>query len=307
VGSFRRAAVGVRVPATSANLGPGFDSLGLALDICDELIAMVTDDPGVVVQVEGEGAGRVPLDDRHLVARAMSTAFDALGERPPGLLLRCRNAIPHGRGLGSSAAAIVGGLVLARALVDGGEDSLDDAALLALATTMEGHPDNVAAALHGGFTIAWGRAGEEVGAVRRDPPPDVLPVVAVPPHTVETARARGLLRAEVPHADAAFNVARTALLVHAMTADPTLLLEATDDRLHQRDRAVAYPDSFDFVQMLRGRGIPAVVSGSGPTVLALADAVSASAVHAAAPAGWAVVTPGVRLQGATVFAPAGLG
>lgn len=301
--TFVRSAVGVRVPATSANLGPGFDSLGLALDVCDELIAMVTDDPGVVVGVEGEGAGAVPLDEDHLVVRAMHSAFDSIGARPAGFLLRCRNAIPHGRGLGSSAAAIIGGLVLARSLVHDGETLLDDDAVLALATEMEGHPDNVAAALHGGFTIAWGRVGEEVGAVRCEPHPDVSPVVLVPPHTVSTDRARGLLSQDVPHSDAAFNVARAALLVHALTSDPRLLLEATDDRLHQRDRAVAYPETYHLVQSMRGRGIPAVVSGSGPTVLALAAPATRAAVHAMAPDGWVALSPGVHPTGVTPFAP----
>jgi len=301
--TFRHAAVGVRVPATSANLGPGFDSFGLALDICDEVIAMVTDDPGIAVQVDGEGQGCVPLDEGHLVARSMRAGFDAMGGQPTGYVLRCRNAIPHGRGLGSSAAAIIGGLVLARALVEGGDDLLDDDAVLALATSVEGHPDNVAAALYGGFTIAWGHADEEIGAVRCEPHPDVVPVVLVPPHTVATEQARGLLSREVPHRDAAFNVARAALLVHALTLEPRYLLEATDDRLHQQVRSVAYPESFRLVQSMRGRGIPAVVSGSGPTVLALADRGSLAAVHAVAPDGWVVLVPGVHPAGATVFTP----
>lgn len=298
VAALRRSAVAVRVPATSANLGPGFDSLGLALTLHDDLVAMASDDPGVVVEVAGEGAGEVPLDARHLVVRSMQIAFEQMQVLPAGFVLRCHNAIPHGRGLGSSAAAIVGGMVLARAMVEGGGDLLDDEAILAAATALEGHPDNVAAALHGGFTIAWGSG--DVGAVRRDVHPDVVPVVFIPSVTVQTATARGLLPATVAHSAAAFNVARTALLVYALTEDPGCLLEATDDRLHQEHRAAAYPETFALVQRLRATGIPAAVSGSGPTVLALCDGRSTVLAGSMAPAGWRVAALEVAARGAHV-------
>ena len=257
----------VRTPATSANLGPGFDTFGLALARYDHVEARVTGS-GVVVEVSGEGAGELPGDETHLVARAMAAAFDLLGEVPDGLLLRCANDIPQARGLGSSSAAIVGGILAARALTVDGAAKLDDAAVLALASELEGHPDNVAPCLLGGFTIAYEENG--VGrAVRLTPSPDVTPVVYVPSVRGLTAEARAALPSDVPHADAAFNAGRAALLVHALTVDPELLLSATEDRLHQDYRAPGMPATSALVRQLRAAGIPAVVSGAGPTVLAL--------------------------------------
>ena len=293
-------AVVVRVPATSANLGPGFDSLGLALDVHDELIAMVTEDEGVLIEVDGEGADSIARDETHLVVQAMRVAFAALGEEPVGFVLRCRNVIPQGRGMGSSAAAIVGGLVLARGMVVDGETRLPDDALLALATSMEGHPDNVAAALYGGFTIAWGASGVEVGAVRCDVHADVVPVVLVPGDQVLTTKARTVLPEQVSHEDAAFNVSRAALLVHAISHAPEQLLIATDDRLHQSARAGVYPDTYALVLALREQGIPAVVSGSGPTVLALASPTTLAAAIEHAPAGWIATRLAVAPYGAVV-------
>lgn len=294
---FRAAPVRVRVPASSANLGPGYDSFALALALYDDVVAQVSDTPGVRVDVHGEGADSVPRTAKHLVARAMLVAFDQLGGRPRGLDLVCANRIPHGRGLGSSAAAIVSGITLARALVIGGDERLDRAASLALATSIEGHPDNVAAALSGGLTISWQERdeplarspGSGVGAARtlRLPVADsVVPVVCVPSTQVPTQKARRLLPEQVPHADAAANVARAALLVAALAApggEGDLLLTATQDWLHQPARRTAYPRSADLVVKLRASGIPATISGAGPTVLALAD--SASAVRVADLAG----------------------
>jgi homoserine kinase len=262
----------VRVPATSANLGPGFDALGLALALHDVVEARVTGS-GLAIEVAGEGAGTAGAGERHLVVRAMRAAFDLLGGQPPGLALTCRNAIPHGRGLGSSAAAITAGLLAARALARDGDELLPDGALLRLAVDLEGHPDNVAACLAGGFTIAWtavtgsGAPGPRVvalpvaGAVR--------PVVCVPAQPLSTEEARRALPAEVPHADAAANAGRAALLVAALTRDPDLLLDATEDYLHQRYRAPVMPDTAELVTRLRQAGVAAVVSGAGPSVLAL--------------------------------------
>ena len=216
----RRDAVRVIVPATSANLGPAFDSAGLALAVYDELIAMVTDDDGILVEVVGEGEGRVPLDESHLVVRSMLAAFAEMGVTVPGFILRCANTIPHGRGLGSSAAAIIGGIVLARALVSDGRERLTDSDVLQLALRQEAHPDNLAAALYGGFTVAWLEDDGFADAARMDPHPDVHPVVLIPPTELQTTKARALLPAEVPFADAAHNVSRSALLVHAVTTDP---------------------------------------------------------------------------------------
>jgi homoserine kinase len=275
---FRAAPTRVRVPATSANLGPGFDAFGLALGLYDDVVAQVSDDAGIRVDVHGEGAESVPRDHRHLVAKAMLRGFDALGGRPRGVDLVCANRIPHGRGLGSSAAAIVSGLLLARALVVGGDERLPDPALLELASAIEGHPDNVAACLYGGVVVAWTRASGDVDVLRLAPAASIVPVVCVPSTAVPTKKARALLPETVPHADAAFNAARAALLVPALTTRTDLLLEATDDRLHQPYRRPAYPRTADLVAKLRAAGIAAAVSGAGPTVLALTDAASAPSV-----------------------------
>ncbi|GAB2474091.1 homoserine kinase [Jatrophihabitans fulvus] len=295
---FVEGTVRVRVPATSANLGPGFDALGLALTLHDDLVARVTDG-GLAVDVHGEGAGQVAQDESHLVVRAMYAAFDLLGGPPPGFALHCENRIPHSRGLGSSAAAIVGGLLLARALVVDGDTALDDTAVLHLAAALEGHPDNVAPCLLGGLTIAWTATGGGARAVRREPDPSIVPVVMVPPFAASTAQARGLLPAQVPHTDAAFNAARSALLVAALTGTPQALVDATEERLHQQYRVPAMPESAALVASLRADGLAAVVSGAGPTVLVLARGeVEAERARRAAPPGWVVPPVAVDLLGA---------
>lgn len=296
--TFVDGAVRVTVPATSANLGPGFDCLGLALSMRDEYVAEVTDE-GLHVEVVGEGADALPRDDRHLVVRAMRRAFDAMGARPPGLRLVCHNVVPHSRGLGSSSAAIVGGLVLARALVAGGALLLDDDALLQLAADLEGHPDNVAPALLGGFTIA-GRDADRWYALSSGVDPRVVPVVFIPGRAVSTSHARGLLPATVPHRDAAENAGRAALLVAALAVRPEFLLAATGDLLHQDYREAAMPESLAFVRALRQDRVPAAVSGAGPAVLALTDAASVGGLLARCPAGWTVRELEVSAQGALV-------
>lgn len=295
--------VTVTVPATSANLGPGFDCLGLALDLRDELVGEVAGS-GLRIEVSGEGAGELPDDETHLVVRAMRVAFDALRVEPPGLRLRCSNRIPHSRGLGSSSAAIVGGLVLARALVHDGVDSLDDEALLGLANGLEGHPDNVAPALLGGFVVSGQRAHEEdrtrIWAHRSPVHESVRAVAFVPPTGVLTEVARGLLPETVSHRDAVANTGRAALLVAALGQAPYLLLTATEDFVHQRYREPAMPESLDLVRRLRADGVPAVVSGAGPAVLALATGDQA-ALADRVPDGWrchllAVDDAGARVE-----------
>ena len=239
--AFRAAAVRVRVPATSANLGPGFDALGLSLGLYDDVVVRVADS-GLHVDIAGEGAETLPRDESHLLVRSLRTAFDLLGGQPRGLEIVCANRIPHGRGLGSSSAAICAGIVAARAVTIGGDEKLDDAALLELATEIEGHPDNVAACLLGGFTLAWTDTGA-ARAIRMDPADSIVPVVFVPGKPVLTETARGLLPRTVPHVDAAANAGRAALLVEALTRRPELLLAATEDRLHQEYRAPAMPES----------------------------------------------------------------
>ncbi|KQY54493.1 MULTISPECIES: homoserine kinase [unclassified Nocardioides] len=261
--------VTVSVPATSANLGPGFDSLGLALSLRDELTGTVTGS-GLRIDVEGAGADDVPRDESHLVVRAMRAAFGLMNAEPPGLSLSCVNRIPHARGLGSSSAAIVGGLALARGLVAGGQLLLDDDAMFRLAAEIEGHPDNVAPALYGGFVIS-GREANDFYAAGSVVDPRISAVVFIPSTPVSTEAARGLLPDVVPHADAAANSGRTALLVAALARRPDLLHLATRDYLHQSYRTPAMPQSLALVEALRGQEHPAIVSGAGPTVLAFTD------------------------------------
>lgn len=289
--SFVSGPVSVRVPGTSANLGPGFDALGLALSLYDNLIAQITDG-GLRVDVEGEGADGVPLDENHLVVKAMYAAFDLLGVKPEGLSLTCRNSIPHGRGLGSSSAAIVGGIVTARALVEGGKDRLDDQAAYQLATDLEGHPDNVAAALFGGLTIAWIQ-GAAAAVARRDVTTRVT--VFVPPVAVETEVARALIPETISHRDAAANAGRAALLVAALDGAPEFLFAATEDRLHQSFRAGVMPDSYKLLRQLRAEGVPTIVSGAGPTVLSFA-----TGLDDWAPSGWATFELDADARGAEV-------
>jgi homoserine kinase len=258
--------VTVRVPATSANLGPGFDALGLALCLHDVVEARITAD-GVAIKVSGVGEDTAAPDDAHLVVQAMRAAFSLLGAQPPGIGMRCTNAIPQGYGLGSSAGAIVAGLLAARALSPGGA-SLDGPELLRLAARLEGHPDNVAACLAGGLTIAW-TSPSGAQAARLEPVEGLTPVLCVPARPMLTQTARGLLPASVSHAEAAANAARAALLIAGLTADPALLMAGTEDLLHQPYRAAAMPATADLIGRLRDAGIPAVVSGAGPSVLAL--------------------------------------
>jgi homoserine kinase len=284
--------VRVRVSATSANLGPGFDALGLALTLHDEVDAWIRP-AGLSIEISGEGADLAEAGEEHLVVRAMRAAFAITGTQPPGIGLRCVNRIPHGRGLGSSAAAIIAGILAARALtgVDGHADDgnesgpatgpLPDDAVFRLAAGMEGHPDNVAACLAGGLTIAWTVSGRP-HMVRLEPLASISPVICIAPAPVHTAVARRLLPDLVPHQDAAANAGRSALLVAALTQLPSstspgtgsangtgALFDATRDWLHQDYRSAAMPETDALVRSLRGEGIPAVVSGAGPSVLAL--------------------------------------
>jgi homoserine kinase len=293
----------VKVPATTANLGPGFDTLGLALSLYDELRVTVRTEPGASVRVVGVGEGEVPLDDTNLVVRAISHTFAHFHQDLPGLDLLARNVIPHGRGLGSSGAAIVSGIMAARGLLEGVVDISSDE-LLALATELEGHPDNVAPALFGGLTIAWmtpdGPQYKKLMVHR-----GVSPLVAVPQATMSTALARSLQPSSVPHSDAIFNVSRSALLIAALIQSPELLLVATEDKLHQAYRAGAMPETDALLQLLRSNGLPAVVSGAGPSILVLCSdpaqrLIAADLVAATTGNAWESLLLAVDFKGATV-------
>ncbi|MDX2025506.1 homoserine kinase [Microcella sp.] len=258
----------VKVPATTANLGPGFDVLGLGLSVYDELEVSVRAEPGATVEVHGVGEGEVPTDESNLVVRAIAHTFAAHGVALPGLHLVAHNVIPHGRGMGSSAAAIVSGIMAAKGLLEGiVELGPDD--LLARATELEGHPDNVAPALFGGLTIAW-MTPEGPKHKRLTVHRGVSLLVAVPEtSTMSTALARSLQPESVPHEDAIFNVSRSALLIAALIQSPELLFAATEDKLHQNYRASAMPETHALITALRAEGLAAVVSGAGPSVLVL--------------------------------------
>ncbi|SPM31357.1 homoserine kinase [Mycobacterium terramassiliense] len=260
------------VSASSANLGPGFDSIGLALSLCDEVVVETTDS-GLVVVVEGEGAGQVPLDAEHLVVRAIQHGLRAAGAAAPGLVVRCRNAIPHSRGLGSSAAAVVGGLAAVNGLVAQTDSTpLSTDRLIQLCSEFEGHPDNAAAAVLGGAVVSWtDRTGAEprYAAVSLRLHPDIRLFCAIPEERSLTAETRVLLPGRVSHEDASFNVSRAALLVVALTERPDLLMPATEDVLHQPQRAPAMRGSAEYLRLLRRHNVAATLSGAGPSLIAL--------------------------------------
>jgi len=279
--TFKAQMTQVSVPSTCANLGPGFDTFAIALDMHDRFAAQVLDDPIFDVDVTGEGADEVKRDKNHLVIKSMLRGFEFMGQKPRGIALRALNVTPHGRGLGSSASAIVGGLLLARDLVLGGDQYMSNDEMLMLATELEGHPDNVAAAIHGGATISWmqdifptkdipNNNAVKIGSSISIPVhPSIRAVIYIPNQQLSTTKARKLLPETIPHHDAVLNSSRSALLGVAISTKPELLFTATEDFLHQRYRASAYPKSMELVQSLRSHGIAAVISGAGPTVLVL--------------------------------------
>jgi homoserine kinase len=291
------------VAASSANLGPGFDSIGLALSLYDEIIVETTDS-GLVVEVEGEGAGELALGSGHLVVRSVQCGLQAAAVSAPGLKVRCRNAIPHSRGLGSSAAAVVGGLAAVNGLVaQAGSTPLSQSELIQLSSEFEGHPDNAAASVLGGAVVSWtDRSAHPPGfsAVPLRIHPDIHLFPAIPEQRSSTAEARVLLPAQVSHDDARFNVSRAALLVVALTERPDLLMAATEDVLHQPQRAAAMPASAEYLRVLRRYNMAAVLSGAGPAVIALSTAseLPAEVVEYGAANGFAVgemtVGDGVR-------------
>lgn len=315
--------VEVRVPASSANLGPGFDSIGLALGLWDEYRVSTHEAPGLHIEVCGEGAADVPTDERHLVLATMRHTWSQLEVQPPaGLRIEARNGVPHGRGLGSSATAIVAGVVAAQALsasvwddcppAPGDPIDLDLDLAGHLSSVLEGHPDNASASVHGGLTVSWmpDGSGHDRGERTVTAHPQVLANVDVvgfvPEVQLATRTARAVLPAVVPLAAAAAGAGRSALLVHALTADPTHLHAATRDWLHQEPRRPSYPATMALVDALREQGHAAFVSGAGPTVLVLttsdaaADVVADGLVDDAG--AWHRITPGIARSGASVTA-----
>lgn len=269
--------VTVSVPASSANLGPGFDALGLALELRDEVTVYATTGT-TQVTVEGEGAGQVSEGEDNLVVQSLRLGLETVGAPQVGIEMRCLNRIPHGRGLGSSSAAIVSGLAAASALLEPGALPVDE--IFQLAAKLEGHPDNAAPAVYGGAVLGWiepqnpessenPAAGGEFHAFALpfQVHPEVKVTVLIPPFELATSKARGLLPETVPHRDAVFNASRAALLPLALSTRPDLLFYATQDRLHQEYRREGMPASLELVDYLRSDSYPAAVSGAGPTVM----------------------------------------
>lgn len=297
--TFRAQSMQVQVPATSANLGPGFDSLGLALGMHDRYIAQILDEAIIDIDITGEGADTLARNEKNLVIRSMYAGFDFLGGRPRGIALRALNVNPHGRGLGSSASAIVGGLTLARALVLGGSEHMSNEDMLILANELEGHPDNVAAAINGGATVAWQEMqyGQKVAlSIQLEVDPRISAVAFIPSTSVATSKARKMLPESVTHADAVKNSTNTALLVHALQHRPDLLHTATEDFLHQSYRAEAMPGSYALLKKLRNAGVAAFISGAGPAVLALHTGGSAEVDELARAAGEKFATSALSIS-----------
>ena len=237
----------------------------------------------------GEGAAELPRDESHLIIRSALVGLADLGVRAPGLWLGCRNTIPHGRGLGSSSAAIVAGLVAAAGLA---QVQVKPDWLLGHANAIEGHPDNVAAAIYGGFVLAYeGRTGVRVAQGHVDP--SIGAALFIPETSVATEAARGLLPETVPHVDAAANSGRAALLVHAMASEPELLYDATHDWLHQGYREAAMPRSYELMKSLRGQGFAAMISGAGPSVLVLGRQADLAALQDQQAAGFSLRLSGI--------------
>ena len=282
----------VRVPATSANLGPGFDAFGLALDLCNEVVVDTDADPAV--SWEGEGAEELPIDGSDLVRRTIATVAERMQLDVPPLALHGRNRIPLARGLGSSSAAIVAGVVIASHALGLGLHTGDASSVFALAAELEGHPDNAAPATFGGFTVAL-----PDGFVRRfEPHPDLRPVVVVPPFPLPTDEARAALGPTVPRTDAVFNAAHAALAVEAITRDPSLLRVALQDRLHQDARLELVPDAAETFDRLRRLRLPVCVSGAGPSLLAFErEGEELTQDDLGVGAAWRILRPSSRAEG----------
>jgi homoserine kinase len=291
--------VHIRVPASSANLGSAFDCAGLGLDLWDDIYVRIVDERGIRVDVAGVGEGVLPGDCSHLVAQAMKLGFDALNVHPSGIRIRCVNHIPHGQGLGSSAAAIIGGFFAARALVVDGPSLLSDTQLLTEALALESHPDNLSGSLFGGLSIAWVDANGTAQHSTFAPHSDIDVTMCIPSTIAPTREARAALPSEIPLTDVVVNLGASAMLVYAMTVDPSFLFAATRDAIHQHRRKMCFSPSLDLMDALRSAGIPAVISGAGPAVLAFA---AVEQVAAFVPdEDWHIAPMGIAQRGAHVI------
>ncbi|MEJ5919481.1 MULTISPECIES: homoserine kinase [unclassified Corynebacterium] len=263
--------VKVTVCGSSANLGPGFDTLGLAIGLHDIVEVEVTES-GVEVEVHGEGTQDLPRNESHLVVRAIRAGLRAAGVDAPGLKVVCHNTIPQSRGLGSSAAAAVAGVAAANGLSG---FALSDEQVIQEASVFEGHPDNAAASVLGGAVVSWtdkpvdGRTAPQYHAVGLKVHPDIKATAIVPSFHASTNAVRQVLPSDVSHVDARFNVSRVAVMTTALTEHPELLWEGTRDRLHQTYRAEVLPVTAEWVNRLRNRGYAAFLSGAGPTCMVL--------------------------------------
>lgn len=284
--------IAVRAPATVANLGSGFDCLGMALGLASEFVIDTDAEPGVFV--EGEDAADLPADATNLVFRTISFLAREAGGALAPFRLECANRIPLQRGLGSSASAVVAGLLLADRLV---ETNLPEDVLLGLAVDLEGHPDNVAACLRGGVALAY-LSAEGWRAETLTPHPSLQPAILAPLfERLLTEDARRAIPRLVPLADATFNLSRSALTVLALTERPRLLREALQDRLHQPYRLPLVPATRALFQDLKDEGFPVCVAGSGPALLAFET--DGRQVPDLGP-GWRVLRPGIDPSGARV-------
>lgn len=284
--------VTVKVPASSANLGPGFDTLGLAVGLYDTVEVEIIP-AGLELEIFGEGQGELPLDDSHLVVKAIRSGLKACDVSAPGLKVVCHNNIPQSRGLGSSAAAAVAGVAAANGLAG---FPLSDATLVQLSSAFEGHPDNAAASVLGGAVVSWtdipvdGRTEPQYRAVSIPVHPEIQATALVPDFHASTEAVRRVLPADVTHQDARFNVSRCAVMTVALQAHPELLWEGTRDRLHQPYRADVLPVTAEWVNRLRNRGYAAFLSGAGPTAMVLhTQPIDEQSLAAAAEAGLRVL------------------
>lgn len=303
--TFKAQPIQVQVPASTANLGPGFDCLGLALNMHDRYMAQVMDEVGVDIDVTGEGADNVLTTEKNLIIKAMYKGFDFLGGRPRGIALRQLNVIPHGRGLGSSAAAIVGGLALARGLVLGGNERMSNDEMLTIANEMEGHPDNVSAAIFGSANLSWqeSQRGHVIAqSLNFEVDPRIGALAFVPATEFSTSKARKMLPEIIPHSDAVKNSSNVAVLVQALQHRPDLLLGATEDYLHQSYRQDAMPLSYALMTKLRKAGVAAFISGAGPTVMVLHTGGDSEAAELARAAGekFQMISLGISRAGVSV-------